>query len=170
MCLGPRTHFLQKAVMVSHQNIIANVVQTTLFDREGRKSHGVDTQSMIGVLPFSHIYALTLVALLSQYRGDQVVVLPRFELKTFLSSIQQYRVEQLSIVPPILIQMLIHRDECEKYDLRSIRLVFSGAAPLGVEVMQDLAKLYPKWFIGQGYGETPKLCSMTIICLTPSQG
>jgi acyl-CoA synthetase (AMP-forming)/AMP-acid ligase II len=139
--------------MISHQNIIANILQTTVFEGVPRKQQNVDVQTMIGVLPFSHIYALTLVAHLSQYRGDQVVVLPRFELKSFLRSIEQYHIEQLSIVPPILIQMITHQDECNKYDLSSIRYVFSGAAPLGVEVMDDIRKLYPKWLLGQGYGE-----------------
>lgn len=45
-------------------------------------------------------------------------------------------------------------DELKKYNLDSVRIVFSGAAPLGEETIQDLGKLYPKWRIVQGYGMT----------------
>lgn len=44
-------------------------------------------------------------------------------------------------------------DECKKYNLDSVRLVFSGAAPLGEETVQDMKRLWPKWNVAQGYGE-----------------
>lgn len=44
-------------------------------------------------------------------------------------------------------------EECSKYNLDSVRLVFSGAAPLGEETVQDMKKLWPKWLVAQGYGE-----------------
>lgn len=43
-------------------------------------------------------------------------------------------------------------DELKKYSLDSVRAVFSGAAPLGEETVQDLQKLFPKWRVMQGYG------------------
>lgn len=139
--------------MISHQNVIANIMQTTAYESVSRKQHGVDTQAIIGLLPLSHIYALTLIALLSQYRGDGVIILPKFELDTFLSAVQKYKINQLSVVPPILIQILDQKAKCDKYDLSSVRWVFSGAAPLGSELMEDLLVRYPKWRIGQGYGK-----------------
>jgi acyl-coenzyme A synthetase/AMP-(fatty) acid ligase len=43
----------------------------------------------------------------------------------------------------------------QKYDLSSVRVVFSGAAPLGAETIETLQKQWPSWQIHQGYG---KLC------------
>ena len=140
--------------MISHRNVIANIIQASSYEEPARKHYGVSTQVMLGLLPLSHIYGLTLVALLSQYRGDEVIILPRFELDSFLASVQRFRIEQLSVVPPVLIQMISNRDKCDAVDLSSVRMVFSGAAPLGSELVEDLLRRYPKWHVGQGYGRS----------------
>ena len=137
--------------MISHRNIMANVVQACLYDSVARKQHGIQTQVTLGLLPLSHIYGLTMNALLGQYRGDEVIILPKFELTTLLKAIQRFRLEQLNVVPPLLIQLLGSK-ETDKYDLSSVRFVFSGAAPLGIELTEDLLKKFPKWNVGQGYG------------------
>lgn len=139
--------------MLSHQNVIANIIQSSLYDGVARKEYGIDTQVTLGLLPLSHIYALTLVALLSQWRGDEAIILPKFELESFLAAIQQFKIEQLNIVPPILIQLKSHFVQASKYDLSSVRFIFSGAAPLGSELTHDIQRQYPKWRVGQGYGK-----------------
>lgn len=138
--------------MISHRNVIANVLQLSTYEINSRKKLGVDTQVMLGLLPFSHIYGLVPVAHMSTWRGDEIIVLPRFEMPTFLAAVQRFKIEHISVVPPILIQILRNQDECRKYDLDSIRFVYTGAAPLGKETVDDLLKIYPKWHIGQGYG------------------
>lgn len=140
--------------MLSHLNIIANIVQGALLDDPGRKHNKISTQATLGLLPLSHIYGLTVNALISQYRGDECVILPKFELASLLSAIQRFKLEQLNLVPPILIQ-LVSSKETDKYDLTSVRFAFSGAAPLGIELTQDLLKKFPSWNVGQGYGKNP---------------
>jgi acyl-coenzyme A synthetase/AMP-(fatty) acid ligase len=51
--------------------------------------------------------------------------------------------------------MLSSRDELKKYDLSSVRSLYTGAAPLGKETSQEVLNLYPKWSVGQGYGTIP---------------
>jgi acyl-coenzyme A synthetase/AMP-(fatty) acid ligase len=55
-------------------------------------------------------------------------------------------------VPPIIIQMAKNNSACSKYDLSSVRSIFTGAAPLGAETAEELQKIYPSWKIRQGYG------------------
>jgi len=43
---------------------------------------------------------------------------------------------------------------CSKYDLSSVRSIFTGAAPLGAETAEELQKIYPTWKIRQGYGKS----------------
>jgi acyl-CoA synthetase (AMP-forming)/AMP-acid ligase II len=50
--------------------------------------------------------------------------------------------------------MLHNMDRCRKYDLSSVRLVTSGAAPLGEETVRDLQREYPGWCISQAYGKS----------------
>lgn len=61
----------------------------------------------------------------------------------------------MALVPPIFIQMMSNYAECQKFDLSSVRFIFSGAAPLGKETTIDLNKHWPSWKICQGYGMKP---------------
>lgn len=139
--------------MISHRNVIANVLQMRTYEGPARKAQNLGTQVALGLLPFSHIYGLVPVAHVGTYTGDELIVLPRFELKSFLSAVQKFKIEQIAVVPPILVQLLSSRKEVAKYDLSSIRFVYTGAAPLGGQTVDDLLKMFPKWRIGQGYGK-----------------
>ena len=138
--------------MISHYNVIACTLMIHTYETDTRKQDGIDTQVALGLLPFSHIYGLVTIAHIAQYRGDEIVVMQRFQLEQLLAAIQKFRIEQLSVVPPIIVQLLSSQDMCRKYDLSSVRLIFSGAAPLGSETIQKLLALDPKWRISQGYG------------------
>lgn len=140
--------------MISHRNVIANTMQYCLYEDVGRKQYGVQTQVELGLLPFSHIYGLVVVAHSATWRGDEVIVLPRFELTQYLEAIERFKINHLPVVPPIVVRMLSSKDMLKKYDLSSVRVLFTGAAPLGKETAEELLKLYPSWRVGQGYGTT----------------
>ena len=74
------------------------MIQYTVFEGVGRKQQGVDTQTELGLLPFSHIYGLVVVAHSGYYRGDQIIVLPKFEFKPYLEAIEKYKINELIIV------------------------------------------------------------------------
>ena len=95
----------------------------------------------------SHIYCLIVVCHLAAYRGDRVIVLPKFEMKTYLEAIQAYKVNTLSVVPPIIIFMTKSKELLKKYDMSSVKAIYTGAAPLGEETAQDLQSMYPSWAI-----------------------
>jgi acyl-CoA synthetase (AMP-forming)/AMP-acid ligase II len=90
--------------MISHRNVIANVTQASTYDDKFRKDCAKDAgiplfrDVVIGLLPFSHIYALVLICHTSTWRGDQVIVLPKFEQKSFFESIQHYGITALYLV------------------------------------------------------------------------
>jgi acyl-CoA synthetase (AMP-forming)/AMP-acid ligase II len=104
---------LQKGVMISHRNVISNTTANTLHElgfREELKSPGEKSQYRdigLGLLPQSHIYALVLLCHVSPYRGDQVVVLPKFELGSYLNAIQKYRIATL-----YLVRLFIYETTC----------------------------------------------------------
>lgn len=160
--------------MISHRNVIANVLQFTTYESAARKELAIKTQASLGLLPFSHIYGLVVIAHGGTFRGDGIIVLPKFELKHFLDAVQRFKINCLPVVcsypnlsergrtnapkvPPIVIQIIRNQELCNKYDLNSVRFVYTGAAPLGAETVEDLKKQYPKWHVGQGYGKN--LCS-----------
>lgn len=141
--------------MISHRNVIANTLQITTYDKPTRDSLGTDHQDVVlGLLPQSHIYCLIVVCHCSTYLGDQVVILPRFDLKLYLRSLANYKINTLYLVPPIIVAMTKNKPVLDKYDLSSVRNIFTGAAPLGAEVANLLHSQYPMWAIRQGYGLT----------------
>ncbi|KXJ88360.1 phenylacetyl-ligase [Microdochium bolleyi] len=154
LCYSSGTSGLPKAVMISHRNVIANAMQHAAFDKPTRDRRGVTTQNTLGPLPLSHIYGLVVVSHTGPYRGDGIIVLPSFDFEQYLGAIQRFKVNQLIVVPPIIIRLLRTQEVCQKYDLSSVRFVYSGAAPLGDETIGDLKKIYPSWTIGQAYGMT----------------
>jgi acyl-CoA synthetase (AMP-forming)/AMP-acid ligase II len=173
VCHLPRHKILvtnneQKGVQISHYNIIANVLQRATFESPWRKKHTSDaTEVVMGCLPFSHIYGLVLICHTSTYRGDQVIVLPKFEFTHFLKAIALFKIYELFVVPPIVVLMTKNLDMLRKYDLSSVRFLYTGAAPLGKESVMDLQSVYPDWEVCQAYGLTE---SATVVSSTSRGG
>jgi acyl-CoA synthetase (AMP-forming)/AMP-acid ligase II len=171
ICYSSGTSGLPKGVMISHFNVIANTMQICATDEIARKSlqaqAGDDTylENALGLLPLSHIYGLIVIAISSVWRGDGVVILPKFEFQTFLTAVQDYKINTLYLVPPIIILMTKNKTVLDKYDLSHVKGIFTGAAPLGKETAGDLNKIFPKWVVRQGYGLTE---TCTVVCSTPN--
>jgi len=94
--------FLQKGVMIAHRNVIANVLQAATYESPYRntfkKPNEDYTETILGLLPQSHIYSLVVVCHSHPYRGDRVINLPKFEIKQFLQSIQRFSINNLYLV------------------------------------------------------------------------
>jgi acyl-CoA synthetase (AMP-forming)/AMP-acid ligase II len=122
------TSGIPKGVMLTHRNIVANLVQTqsdppmlTADDR------------VIAVLPFFHIYGMTVILAGGLAQGATIVTLPRFELEQFLGALQEHRITYANVVPPLVLALAKH-PLVEKFDLSALNTIFSGAAPLGDEL------------------------------------
>jgi ribosome assembly protein SQT1 len=168
LCYSSGTSGLPKGVMIAHRNVIANTMQYKYFEKPYRDK-GVKlgqpgpTMTVLGLLPFSHIYGLIIIAHASAFRGDSVVVLPKFEFSTMLQAVERFKVQILYLVPPIVVLMSKSKQIMEKYNLDSVQGVFTGAAPLGEETTLDIIKHWPKWSVRQGYGLTE---TSTVVCAT----
>ena len=137
---------LAKGVMLSHRNLIANIVLSNAVNpaREDDK--------LFAVLPFFHIYGMALLLCLALYDGLTLLSTPRFELEEFLRIIQHHRVTWLSLVPPLVLALANH-PIVDQYDLRCVRMITCGAAPLGADLEQACAKRLDCGIV-QGYGLT----------------
>jgi acyl-CoA synthetase (AMP-forming)/AMP-acid ligase II len=146
---------LPKGVMLTHRNLIANVEQTNcVFEIR-------DEDVMIGVLPFFHIYGQTVIMNLSLRNGVPVVTMPRFDLDQFLGLIEEHRVTVANVVPPIALALAKH-PAIEGADLSSLRMILSGAAPLGAELSVAVAERIDAPTV-QGYGMT-ETSPVTHVC------
>lgn len=134
-----------KGVQTSHQNMTSVMSMLHPF---GATPEDVS----LAVLPLSHIYGLTKLLHWPVLIGTPIVVLPRFELATVCQAIQNHKVSIVMLVPPIALS-LARDPQVSKYDLKTLRLVISGAAPMGKDLENELrARLGCK--VGQAYGLT----------------
>src|SRR5207253_3649030 len=75
---------LPKGVMPTHYNLEANNCQT--------EPPSPELERVIAVLPFYHIYGLTVLLNISLHHGDTVITMPRFDLEQFLQLMQRHAV------------------------------------------------------------------------------
>ncbi|KAI9796146.1 MAG: hypothetical protein M1833_006484 [Piccolia ochrophora] len=165
-----------KGVMLSHSNIVSNILMLRVGEEGnltwdgGRDGKG---DICMAFLPFFHIYGLSLTrkinflngypdhelltilgltCLIHQalYSGLTLVVMPKFELDKFCSHIQNYKITFAYVVPPVVLLLGKHPN-VDKYDLSSLRMMNSGAAPLTKELVDTVYKRL-KVPIKQGYG------------------
>ena len=136
---------LPKGVMLTHRNLVANLIQIDAME-------GPDMGTLLGVLPFFHIYGMVVIMNFGLMRGETIVTLPRFDLETALKILQDHKIKLAHLVPPIVVALGKH-PVVDKYNLSSLRYIFSGAAPLGVELTNAVQKRL-SLTIRQGYGMT----------------
>ncbi len=137
---------LPKGVMLTHRNLVANILQT-----DAAMPMQPD-DVLIGVLPFFHIYGMTVIMNMGLRTGNPIVSMPRFDLGDFLGLIERHRVTCAYVVPPIALALAKH-PAIDEADLSSLRMVMSGAAPLGAELAQQVSDRLDVP-VTQGYGMT----------------
>jgi acyl-CoA synthetase (AMP-forming)/AMP-acid ligase II/NAD(P)-dependent dehydrogenase (short-subunit alcohol dehydrogenase family) len=124
---------LPKGVVLTHRNLVASLCQTRAVQEVG------EGDVVVAVLPLFHIYGMQVSMNLALHAGATVVVMPRFELETLLRVFQDYGVTKADLVPPILLA-LAKDPAVDRYDLSSLQVITSGAAPLGAELARACAK------------------------------
>ncbi|WP_046734042.1 4-coumarate--CoA ligase family protein [Streptomyces humi] len=136
-----------KGVMLTHRQIATNLAQLDVSVPAGPGDR------ILAVLPLFHIYGLTALMNAPLRNGATVVVLPRFDLETFLAAIQNHRITGLYVAPPIVLALAKH-PLVERYDLSSLKYVMSAAAPLDAQLAAACAKRLRLPPVGQAYGMT----------------
>ncbi|KAG7448159.1 AMP binding protein [Guyanagaster necrorhizus] len=151
LCYSSGTTGKPKVVETTHKNIIA------LLD-VGAANYPRDVGSVVlGFLPMYHIYGATSLLFSGQKLGLTVVIQKRFDPISFCSDIQKYKVTTVTVVPPVLVFLSRH-PIVEKFDLSTLKMLVSGAAPLGIELSKQVTKrlrsMRASCAVVQGYGMT----------------
>ena len=137
---------LSKGVMLTHRNLVANLLQTAAM------LPLAEDETVLSFLPFFHIYGMQVLMNGALCQGAKVVTMARFDLEQFLQLSQDNKIERAFVAPPIVLALAKH-PLVDNYDLSSLKLVFSGAAPLGAELASEAAARLDCEVV-QGYGMT----------------
>lgn len=157
---------LSKGVILTHRNIVANLC-SSLFS-VGPELIGKVT--ILGLIPFFHIYGLTGICCATLRNKGKVVVLPRYELRAFLGALIKHEVNFAPIVPPIILG-LVKNPIVDEFDLSKLKLrsVMTAAAPLAPELLSEFEKKFPGIQVQEAYGMTEHSC-ITLSHGDPSKG
>ncbi|RRT69810.1 hypothetical protein B296_00032004 [Ensete ventricosum] len=142
---------LPKGVLLTHKSMVSSIAQQV--DGENPNVYLKRDDVVLCVLPLFHIFALNSALLCTLRAGAATMLMPKFEIRTMLEGIQRHRVSVAAVVPPLVLA-LAKNQVVENYDLSSMRIILSGAAPLGKELEDALRMRVPQAILGQGYGMT----------------
>ncbi len=140
---------LAKGVMITHHNMVSNICQ---FEGVTYYSTTTKDDNLVAVLPFYHIYGMMVFMCSALYQGATVITMPRFDLVRFLEIMQNHKVTRAYVVPPIVLALAKH-PAVDEYDLSSLKVIFSGAAPLALEIAMAVEQRIGCQPV-QGYGLT----------------
>ncbi|HUR49102.1 MAG TPA: AMP-binding protein [Acidimicrobiales bacterium] len=137
---------LSKGVILTHRNLVANVVQSlAALDLS-------EDDALVAVLPFFHIYGMQVLMNMGLAAGATIVTMPRFDLEEYLRLHQDHALTRAFVAPPIVVALAKH-PVVDKFDLSALTQIFSGAAPLSAELALECgARLGCE--VVQGYGMT----------------
>ncbi|WBQ05375.1 AMP-binding protein [Kribbella sp. CA-293567] len=136
-----------KGVMLTHRNIGTNIAQAEPMIELGEQ------ERIIAILPFFHIYGLTVLMNLPLRLGATVVVLPKFDLQQFLTVLDEQKITRAFVAPPIVLALAKH-PAVDGVDLSALKYVTSAAAPLDGDLAEACAKRLGLHAVLQAYGMT----------------
>lgn len=137
-----------KAAMLSHANIAINTAQCAEWFHNIKNGE----HSMLAVLPFFHVFAMTTVMNFSILKAAKMIIHPRFVLKNVLKDIHRKKPTMLCGVPTMF-TALCNAPDLQRYSMRSLIACISGGAALPVEIKKKFESLTGCTLI-EGYGLT----------------
>ena len=136
-----------KGAMLTHYNLVANVIQSYLLYGERM---GFGREVILTATPLYHVYAMTSGMNLPIYIGGTILLFRKFEVNHVLTMIQEYRPTFIPGVPKMYLSFVNHPD-IEQYDLTCFKFCSCGSAPLPVKVLERFEELTGA-VIGEGFG------------------
>src|SRR5581483_1560963 len=139
---------VSKGAMLSHRALVANTLQCRAWFTRLADATGVS----MAVMPFFHVYGLTVVMSLAVQSASAMVLEPQFDLERVLKDVARHKPNTFSGAPRIY-NAIINSPLAKKYDLRSIEACISGSAPLLIETHRKFVELTGANLV-EGYGLT----------------
>ena len=124
---------LPKGARLSHRNLVASLAQIRsflLFEHRDTEDTG------LAFMPFFHVYGMNGLMNLGIYLAASLVLIPQPEIKTIVDAIADEGPTFFTGIPAVFTALNNYRS-IDQVDLTSIKAVFSGAAPLPIDVMEE---------------------------------
>ncbi len=137
---------VSKGAILQHRHLLANALQLKAWAPDLKNGEEI----FLSVLPLYHSYGLTLALNLPVLTGNKMVLLPRFELRSVLQTIDREKPTRFPGVPTMYVA-INNAPDLHEYDLSSIKGCDSGASSLPVKVKEEFEKI-TGGRLTEGYG------------------
>ncbi|CDQ19051.1 long-chain-fatty-acid--CoA ligase [Halobacillus karajensis] len=138
-----------KGAMLTHFNLVANVVQShAMYGEKMEKGKEV----ILTATPLYHVYAMTSAMNLGIYIGATILLIRKFKVEDVLDRVKRFRPTFFPGVPGMYNAFVNHPD-VESYNLDCLKFCSSGSAPLPVEIIKQFEAMTGA-VIGEGFGLT----------------
>ncbi len=140
---------VSKGAMLTHRNLSCNAQQVSAWFRGARRGEEV----MLGVLPYFHVFGMTVAMNYSMYVAAATVLMPNpRDIPRMVKSIAKHRITLFPAVPAMF-NAINNAPGVEGMDLTSVKFCFSGAAPLPIDVGKRFESMTGAT-IAEGFGLT----------------
>lgn len=139
---------VSKGVMLTHHNLVANTLQTRAWVYRSEETK----ERYLAMLPFFHVFGMTALMNLSIRLAGTLILLPKFDVDMALKLIDKLKPTAFPGAPTMYMSLINHA-KIKNYDLSSINICISGAAPLPGEVQETFERITGGKLI-EGYGLT----------------
>lgn len=132
--------------MLTHRSLSTSVAQQVDGDNPNIGFTADDV--ILCSLPMFHIYSLNTIMMCGLRVGAAIVVMRRFDLAKMMELVEKHRITIAPLVPPVVVAVA-KSDKVAKHDLSSVRMVMSGAAPMGKDIEDAFMAKIPGAVLGQ---------------------
>ncbi|MGZ4160931.1 MAG: long-chain-fatty-acid--CoA ligase, partial [Neobacillus sp.] len=136
-----------KGAMLTHRNLLANVIQSYEFFKH---EFEIGKEKVLTVIPLFHVFGMTSCMNLSIYTAAESIMLPRFDLEEVLNTIKNEQPTTFPGVPTMYVAITNH-PQAEEYGINCIQTCNSGSAPMPIELLRTFERKTGSKIL-EGYG------------------
>ena len=144
---------LPKGAVLTHANVVASTFQCSLWGQATIQLTPPERRFVLAVLPFFHVYGNIVVMNWAMFSCATQILVPRFELEEFMGILADFK--EITFFPsvPTMINAIINHPKAAELDLaRKLGLLNSGAAPIPMELIEQIRDM--GIFFSEGWGMT----------------
>ncbi len=142
---------IPKGAVLTHANVVAATLQVSVWGGMTTKLTPPERRSVLSVLPYFHVYGTIVAMSWALFNTATQILVPRFELDEFMGILEG--TEEITFFPsvPTMINAIINHPKAPELNLdRKLGLLNSGAAPMPVELIDQITDM--GIFYGEGWG------------------
>jgi len=142
---------IPKGAVLTHGNVIAGTLQCALWGNPTINLTPVERRNVIAVLPYFHVYGNIVVMNWAMFNAATQIQIPRFNIDEMMNLLANFKEITFFPTVPTLINALVNHPKAKELDLaKRLKMLNSGAAPIPVELIEQIKDM--GIFFSEGYG------------------